>query len=69
MDNIDEILAERSSHIGRCHGDRTQYRINLDYRKSLRTEMLDTATRFLGGYFGIIQTARELSRFRPKPLL
>jgi hypothetical protein len=44
--------------------DRTQYRINLEYRASVRAQMLGMAKQFLGGKLGLVQTARELLQFR-----
>jgi hypothetical protein len=44
--------------------DRTQYRINLEYQATARFQMLTTARQFLGGELGLVQTARELTKFR-----
>src|SRR5258708_29024103 len=44
--------------------DRTQYRINLEYRASVRVRMLTVARQFLGGELGLVQTSRELTKFR-----
>jgi hypothetical protein len=44
--------------------DRSQYRINLEYRATARVQMLTVARQFLAGELGLVQTARELPKFR-----
>jgi len=47
--------------------DRTAYRINLEYRASVRTQMLALVTRFLADEAGVVETARKLSAYRDVP--
>jgi hypothetical protein len=44
--------------------DRTQYRINLEYRASVRAQTLAIAKQFLEEKLGLVQTSRELLQFR-----
>jgi hypothetical protein len=44
--------------------DRTQYRINLEYRASVRAQILAVCQQFLEGRLELIQSARELLKFR-----
>src|SRR6266436_3089669 len=56
--------AKRSSDPGQFQMDRTQYGINSQYRANVRARMLGTVRQFLGGELGLVQTARELLKFR-----